>query len=79
MRDRYLGLDDVPKHLETDLTTWFASFRLDAINKEGTQAIVRVWRRSTDDRVIETTLEMELEETITFVVNPTPEEHKFNE
>ena len=67
IRDRKLEVSNLPAHLQgNDNKNWLISFQLDAISAEGKTALLKIWRR-LEGRIIETTIELEETETLTFI------------
>ncbi len=64
MKHTYLSVGKLPEHLITN-KNWFTSFQINEIRTDGEKVIVTIWRK-LGGKIIETTVEMELDETMTF-------------
>lgn len=67
-RDVRLEISELPEHLLTeDNKNWLVSFQVAGIRDDGNAVILKTWRKIFGEVIREATLEMELDETITFV------------
>lgn len=60
-------IQGLPDHLNSpENKLWFASVQLEAIEQENHKVIITTWRHTSLDRVVESTIELEVDETITW-------------